>query len=158
VLDGHQARGSSIRLGVAMSDRKTLNTTRRQRRAHAAQTRAKNREQLRHHCALDKAAEQAGVTKPVGLSLGHFHAVHRALGEARCPRCPHCDKRLPVEFDKPAAMARWDEAVDKALGEQRDAKLAAEIERDSWKPGPHDEEVRPDEMPTLAERMARCII
>jgi hypothetical protein len=115
-----------------------------QKRARAAQTRAKNRTELRHHCALDKAAEKAGVTQPVGLSLGHFHAVHRALGEPRCPRCPHCDKRLPVELDKPAAMARWDEAVNKALGEQQDAKLADALERDSWKPGPNDEELRSD--------------
>ena len=97
---------------------------------------------MRHHCALDKAAEKHGVTQPVGLSLAHFHAVHRALGEARCPRCPHCDKRLQVELSKPAAIAVWHDALGKVTCEQRDAKLAAEIERDSWKPGPHDEDVR----------------
>jgi hypothetical protein len=129
-----------------------------QKRARAAQTRAKNRTELRHHCALDKAAEKHGVTSPVGLSLAHFHAVHRALGEARCPRCPHCDQRLPVAIGKPEAITVWYDALVGVICEQRDAKLAAEIERDSWKPGPHDEEVRPDEMPTLAERMARCII
>ncbi len=117
---------------------------RAQRRSRAAQTRARNNAELRHHCALDKAAERHGVTQPVGLSLEHFHAVHRALGEARCPRCPHCDKRLPVAIDKPAAIAVWHDALVKVLCEQRDAKLAAELERDSWKPGPNDEEIRGD--------------
>lgn len=132
--------------------------TRRQRRARAAQTRAKNRAELRHQCALDKAAEQAGVHQPVGLSLDHFHAVHRALGEATCPRCPRCDKRQPVTCGKTAALEIWGAELRKALGEQPttvgvsvvpglvgmdcDAELAAEIERHSWQPGPNDEELR----------------
>lgn len=120
--------------------------TRRQRRARAAHTRAKNRAELRHQCALDKAAEAAGVHQPVGLSLDHFHAVHRALGEATCPRCPRCDKHQPVTCGKTAALAIWRAELDKALdaqhGADADAELAAEIERQSWKPGPDDQELR----------------
>lgn len=129
-------------------------STRHQRRARAAQTRAKNRAELRHQCALDKAAEAAGVHQPVGLSLDHFHAVHRALGEPLCPRCPRCDKRQPVTLSKAAALAVWRAELDKELAAatsghadvgydvRSDDELVEAIERHSWQPGPNDEELR----------------
>lgn len=125
-------------------------STRRARRARATQTRSKNRKEARHWCALDADAQKRGIHEAVGLSLAEFHAIHRALGERECPRCPHCNAKKPVDLTRAQALNAWGQHMaaklkeigarpaEQARDQRADAELAEQLERSSWKPGPDD--------------------
>jgi hypothetical protein len=103
-----------------------------QRRAQRSQKRAANKTEAKHRCALDTEAEKHGVHEPIGLTFPEFHAIHRALGEPRCPRCPHCDTKKQVEIGRAAALATYREKIADAIA--RDAPPVVEPLEDASGP------------------------
>lgn len=95
-----------------------------ERRAHASEKANADRREARHWCILDARTEAAGVRGPVGLTLSEWHDVHKALGEAVCPRCSRCSAstRHPVVLGRQAALARF----RAALGEARAREIGVE--------------------------------
>jgi hypothetical protein len=89
-----------------------------QRRAQRSQKRAANKKH--------------GVHEPIGLTFPEFHAIHRALGEPRCPRCPHCDTKKQVEIGRAAALATYREKIADAIA--RDAPPVVEPLEDASGP------------------------
>lgn len=98
-----------------------------ERRAHAAEKTLTDRREARHWCILDARAELAGVAGPVGLSLSEWHDVHKALGEAFCPRCSRCTstKRHPVLMGRQEALKRWAAALEQTREREQVAAIHA---------------------------------